>query len=305
MVPDLLGNVKLFSGLLTMNKVEAALLEQQLIDAAHIDDMFAICRNHGLSEVTTNEVIAHFSNTHPKEQHTMKTTITFDSPILANSFSFEAAKLGRSYLKAKQAALKARGDQQTELIQKAKIARAAWTVISGFIPPEFSYDEIVTEFCGLGREWNASGKMVAQFAEANGVDQQLAADLVARQMTVAQDYAQATRGINFGRYLSWLQDAADEHDDDTIPANIEEIILGAYNRAAQWNQPADGLMIRDFAENMGVSEILPTWADCLKANMPSAESALEARRRMSNRAAAAASAEAEAEQDLTLTHGTF
>ena len=90
-----------------------------------------------------------------------------------------------------------------------------------------------------------------------------------------------------------------------MPADLEEIILDAYNRAAQWNQPGDGLLIREFAESIGVSDILPTWAEVLKKNMPSAEAAIEARKRMSNRAAAAASAEQEAEQELTQTFGTF
>ena len=147
--------------------------------------------------------------------------------------------------------------------------------------------------------------MVADFAAANGIDQQLAADLVGRQMIVAQDYAQATRSVKFGRYLSWLEDAASEATGEELPDNLEEIVLDAYKRAAQWNQPGDGLLIREFAESMGISDILPTWAECLKANMPTAEQAMEAQKRMSNRAAAAASAEQEAEQELTQTYGTF
>ena len=239
------------------------------------------------------------------EQTTMQTRKSFDSQILARSFDFEVQKTGRSYLKAKDAALKARGQQQAELIEEAKAKRQDFINIMNFAPEESSLSDIVTEYCGLGREWNANGKMVKDFAEANGIDQQLAADLVGRQMTVAQDYAQATRGIKFGRYLSWLEDAAAEATGDELPRNLEEIVLSAYNRAAQWNQPADGLLIREFAEQMGISEILPTWADCLKKNMPSAEAAMEARKRMSNRAAAAASAEQEAEQELTQTFGTF
>lgn len=240
-------------------------------------------------------------------EQTMNTTTrkSFDSQILARSFDFEVQKAGRSYLKAKDAALKARGQQQAELIDEAKAKRQDFINIMNFAPEESSLSDIVTEYCGLGREWNANGKMVKDFADANGVDQALAADLVSRQMTVAQDYAQATRGIKFGRYLSWLEDAAAEATGDELPRNLEEIVLSAYNRAAQWNQPADGLLIREFAEQMGISEIMPTWADCLKCNMPSAEAAMEARKRMSNRAAAAASAEQEAEQELTQTFGTF
>ena len=239
------------------------------------------------------------------EQNTMTSRKSFDSQILARSFDFEVQKAGRSYLKAKDAALKARGQQQAELIEEAKARRQAFINISVYAPEETNYSDIVTEYCGLGREWNANGKMVTQFAEANGVDQQLAADLVSRQMIVAQDYAQATRGVKFGRYLSWLEDAASEANGDEMPADLEEITLDAYNRAAQWNQPGDGLLIREFAESIGVSDILPTWAEVLKKNMPSAEAAIEARKRMSNRAAAAASAEQEAEQELTQTYGSF
>lgn len=261
--------------------------------------------------LTKTEVLNMADNANSRDyshlEQTMNTTTrkSFDSQILARSFDFEVQKVGRSYLKAKDAALKARGQQQAELIEEAKAKRQDFINIMNFAPEESSLSDIVTEYCGLGREWNANGKMVKDFAEANGVDQALAADLVGRQMTVAQDYAQATRGVKFGRYLSWLEDAAAEATGDELPRNLEEIVLSAYNRAAQWNQPADGLLIREFAEQMGISEIMPTWADCLKRNMPSAEAAMEARKRMSNRAAAAASAEQEAEQELTQTFGTF
>lgn len=261
--------------------------------------------------ITKTEVLNMADNANSRDyshlEQTMSTTTrkSFDSQILARSFDFEVQKAGRSYLKTKDAALKARGQQQAELIEEAKAKRKDFINIMNFAPEESSLSDIVTEYCGLGREWNANGKMVKDFAEANGVDQALAADLVSRQMTVAQDYAQATRGVKFGRYLSWLEDAAAEATGDELPRNLEEIVLSAYNRAAQWNQPADGLLIREFAEQMGISEIMPSWADCLKRNMPSAEAAMEARKRMSNRAAAAASAEQEAEQELTQTFGTF
>lgn len=260
--------------------------------------------------ITKTEVLNMADNANSRNyshlEHTMTTARkSFDSQILARAFDFAVQKAGRSYLKAKDAALKARGNQQAELIEEAKMRRQAFINVTPYAPEETQFSDIVTEYCGMGREWNANGKMVAQFAEANGIDQQLAADLVGRQMTVAQDYAQATRGIKFGRYLSWLEDAANEATGEELPADLEEIVLDAYKRAAQWNQPADGMLIREFAEEMGISDILPSWADCLKANMPSAEAAMEARKRMANRAAAAASAEQEAEQELTQTYGNF
>ena len=272
------------------------------------ESVYDIAKATGL---TKTEVLNMADNANSRDyshlENTMNTTTrkSFDSQILARSFDFEVQKAGRSYLKAKDVALKARGQQQAELIEEAKAKRQDFINIMNFAPEESSLSDIVTEYCGLGREWNANGKMVKDFAEANGVDQALAADLVSRQMTVAQDYAQATRGVKFGRYLSWLEDAAAETTGDELPHNLEEIVLSAYNRAAQWNQPADGLLIREFAEQMGISEIMPSWADCLKRNMPSAEAAMEARKRMSNRAAAAASAEQEAEQELTQTFGNF
>lgn len=272
------------------------------------ETVYDIAKATGLSKT---EVLNMADNANSRDyshlEKTMNTTNrkSFDSQILARSFDFEVQKAGRAYLKAKDAALKARGQQQAELIEEARAKRQDFINIMNFAPEETSLSDIVTEYCGLGREWNANGKMVKDFAEANGIDQQLAADLVGRQMVVAQDYAQATRGIKFGRYLSWLEDAASEATGDELPRNLEEIVLSAYNRAAQWNQPADGLLIREFAESMGISDILPTWAECLKANMPTAEQAMEARKRMSNRAAAAASAEQEAEQELTQIYGSF
>jgi hypothetical protein len=287
-----------------MKQLEASrAIAQALRDGA---TPYQVAKAAGLSKTEVLNMADNANSRNYQELNTMKTSHTYESAILANSFLFEAQKAGRAYLKAKDAALKARGNQQAELIDNAKKARAVWSVISAWIPEDATntLSDIVTEYCGLGREWNANGKMVKQFADANGIDQQLAADLVGRQMTVAQDYAQATRGIKFGRYLSWLEDAAADSEGDE-PANLEEIILGAYNRAAQWNQPGDGLLIREFAENMGVSEILPTWADCLTKNMPTAEQAMEARKRISNRAQAAAAAEQEAEQDLIAAHGAF
>lgn len=259
--------------------------------------------------ITETEVLNMADNANSRnytEVNTMTSTRkTFESQILGRAFDFEVQKAGRSYLKAKDAALKAQGNQQAELIKTAQDARAAFVTIMAFAPEETQLSDIVTEYCGLGREWNANGKAVAQFASANGIDQQLAADLVGRQMTVAQDYAQATRGVKFGRYLAWLEDAAAEMQGDELPKNLEEIVLEAYKRAAQWNQPGDGLLIREFAESVGVSEILPSWQDNLKANMPTAEQAMEARKRISNRAQAAAAAEQEAEAELAQTYGNF
>lgn len=286
-----------------MNQQQRIGLVAKLQQAQHRDDAFAICRNFGLDEIQTNEVIANLFHQEPIMQ--AQTRRTFDSQILARSFDFEAQRRIRTYLKKKDAALKARGNQQAELIEEARAARAALVSFTPWMPEDTSIEEAVTEYCGLGREWNATGKMVGQFAEANGIDQQLAADLVSRQMTVAQDYAQATRGVKFGRYISWIEDAMAESTGDEIPDNLEELVLSAYNRAAQWNQPGDGLLIRDFAERMDIADVLPTWAEALKKNMPSAEQALEARKRIANRAAAAASAEQEAEQELTQTYGNF
>ena len=288
-----------------MNKLEQCKIISEAIENGY--PVYDIAKSLG---ITKTEVLNIADNAKSRdyshlEQNTMTTRKSFDSQILARAFDFAVQKAGRSYLKAKDVALKARGQHQAELIEEAKARRQAFINISVYAPEETNYSDIVTEYCGLGREWNANGKMVTQFAEANGVDQQLAADLVGRQMIVAQDYAQATRGVKFGRYLSWLEDAASEAIGDEMPADLEEIILDAYNRAAQWNQPGDGLLIREFAESIGVSDILPTWAEVLKKNMPSAEAAIEARKRMSNRAAAAASAEQEAEQELTQTYGSF
>ena len=269
------------------------------------ETVYDIAKATGLSKT---EVLNMADNAKSRDysqlEQNMKTVKTFDSQILAKAFSFEAQKAARNYLKRKDAALKARGDAQASLIQEAKQARAVWSVMSGWITDDFNLADVVNEYCGLGREWNASGKMVAEFAAANNVDQQLAADLVGRQMTVAQDYAQATRGIKFGQNINWLEDAAADCD-GSAPANLEEITIDSYNRAAAWNQPGDGLLIREFAENMGISEILPTWAEALKKNMPTAEQALEARKRISNRAQAAAAAEQEAEQHLVAQYGNF
>ena len=275
-----------------------------MLDASTPAEVFGIAARYGLDKTQAVRAVHHLFNS--SENTIMaQTRKSFDSQILSKSFDFEVQKAGRSYLKTKAAAFKARGQQQAELIDEARKARQAFTNLMPFCPEDTNFADIVTEYCGLGREWNASGKMVQQFADANGVDQALAAELVTRQMTVAQDYAQATRSVNFGRYLSWLEDAAADSTGDETPANLEEIVLAAYNRAAQWNQPADGLLIREFAENAGVSEILPTWADCLKKNMPSAEAAMEARKRMSTRAQAVAAAEQEAEQELITTFGAF
>ena len=288
--------------------MKAILLSKAIAKALEQGEtVYDIAKATGLSktEVLNMADNANSRDYYHLEETTMQTRKSFESQILARAFDFAVQKAGRAYLKAKDAALKARGEQQAELIEEAKMRRQAFINVSNYAPEETQYSDIVTEYCGLGREWNASGKMVADFAAANGIDQQLAADLVGRQMVVAQDYAQATRSVKFGRYLSWLEDAASEATGDELPDDLEEIVLDAYKRAAQWNQPADGLLIREFAESMGISDILPTWAECLKANMPTAEQAMEARKRMSNRAQAAAAAEQEAEQELTQTYGSF
>lgn len=152
--------------------------------------VYDIAKATGLSKT---EVINMADNANSRDyshlEKTMNTTNrkSFDSQILARSFDFEVQKAGRAYLKAKDAALKARGQQQAELVEEAKAKRQDFINIMNFAPEESNLSDIVTEYCGLGREWNANGKMVKDFAEANGIDQQLAADLVGRQMVVAQD----------------------------------------------------------------------------------------------------------------------
>ena len=198
-------------------------------------DSKLLSRKLGITETEVINMAENATTRNYTEINTMTTRKSFDSQILAKAFDFETQKAGRSYLKAKDAALKAQGNQQAELIKTAQEKRAAFVSIMAYAPEETQLADIVTEYCGLGREWNANGKAVTEFAAANGIDQQLAADLVGRQMTVAQDYAQATRGVKFGRYLSWLEDAAAETQGDELPANLEEIVLDAYKRAAQWN----------------------------------------------------------------------
>jgi len=236
---------------------------------------------------------------------------SYESEILAQSINFEGEKRARTWLKLRNVALKTRpqgmdGHTQEDAVKDSKAARQAFIDLVPFLPAEFSVEKVVYDFCGFGKEWGATGRMVQEFAAANGVDQALAAELVGRQMTVAQDYTQATRGTQVSRFMDLVNRAMDEANDldaDCIPDDMEDVITAAYNRAAKWNKPADGLLIADFALEFEL--VLPSWADALKANMPSAEEALAARKRLGNRAAAQAAAEAQADADIMDAHGEF
>ena len=264
-----------------------------------------------MPEETINEIIAQAFATNAEEQaeqvtvgHSAQTRPMYHTELLESAFAFEGRLVGQRYLKAKDRAIAARAADQAELVEAARAARRAWVAIVPYMPEVVTYDEIAKEHCGLGRDWVANGKMVKQFADANGCDQQTAADLVSRSLTVAQDYVQAKRGLKFDSYCAWLDDAAQEAGDEQ-PANLEEIVLGAYKQAAKWNRPADGLLIREFAKDLGISDALPEWVDMLKANMPTEQEALIARRRMSDRADRAAQAEKEAEAEVLARYGTF
>ena len=257
----------------------------------------------GISDTEVENLAANAERNYQEIEMTT-TTKNYESTILANAFAFEGQKLARKYLKAKANAIKMKGAYVAEAIKEAQEARSQFAGISKWLPEEFSTTDVVTEFCGIGREWAATGKMVAEFAAKNNIDMALAAELVTRQLTTAQDYTQATRAGNIGKYVGWLEDAAAD-EGNISDATLEDILVSAYNRAAKFNSPADGLLIRDFAESQGCSECLPTWAEALQKNLPSAEEAAEARKRMSNRAAAAAAAEQEAEQGLLDAYGKF
>lgn len=274
----------------------------------------------GVAEETINEVLSMAFPQPDQEKTAMQqaleaaavhipthTRIEYQSDLLKNSFIYAIERAGRSYLKAKNAAIRAKGAYQEQAINDAKTARAAFMSLVQYAPADWTPDNVVLEFCGMGREWNASGKMVSQFAQANGVDEQLAIDLVSRQMTVAQDYAQATRGNQFGLYLNWLASLVTEAETDGAPEpeELESILQDAYKRAAQWNLPADGLLIKEFAQEIGCSECLPNWADNLKANMPTPEQAAAARQRIAKRAEAQAAQAAEQEDELRRRYGDF
>ena len=263
----------------------------------------------GLDETIILNMIDNANSRDYTEVNTMKThsRIEYQSDLLKNSFVFALESAGRSYLKAKFAALRAKGAYQAEAIKTAQEHRTAFGALSQYAPLDWTPENVVTEFCGMGREWNATGKAVQQFAEANQIDAQTAADLVSQQMIVAQDYAQATRGQQFGVYLGWLHQVIQTAEEEGFaePENLEKIVQDAYKRAAQWNLPQDGILIREFAGELGISDCLPSWADNLKANMPTPEQAAAARLRMAQRSAQQSARDAEAEDELRRRHGEF
>lgn len=288
-------------------KTEALLVAQA--QAVGKDSFIVEAEEAGLDELTINELVTiAFNQTNTPEQITMShTRLVYQSDLLKNSFVFAIERAGRLYLRFKNSAIRAKGAYQEQAISDAKQARKSFMSLVQYAPADWTPDDIVLEFCGMGREWNASGKMVKQFVDANGVDEQLAIDLVSRKMTVAQDYAQATRGNQFNLYLGWLNTTITEAEQDGAPEpeELETILQDAYKRAAQWNLPADGLLIREFAKELGCVECLPSWVDNLKANMPTAEQAATARRHITKRAEQQAAQAAEQEDELRRRYGDF
>jgi Tfp pilus assembly major pilin PilA len=230
----------------------------------------------------------------------------YESQGLAKAFDFACSRSVTAYLKAKDSALKAKGAYMADAVQNAKDKRAeaiAWLAMSS---AEWDMTTCITEYCGHGREWAANGKAVAQYAEANQIDTQTAADLLGRSMAVAQDYAQSTRGMKFAKYMDWINAMFNEINDDgaKYPENIEEVVLNAYQFAAKYNQPAEGILISDWAKKE-LDYDLPSWKDTLIASLPSKEDAAASRTRMATRAAALAQQEAEAEDEARRIYGDF
>ena len=112
------------------------------------ESVYAIAKATGL---TKTEVLNMADNANSRDyshlENTMSTTTrkSFDSQILARSFDFEVQKAGRSYLKAKDVALKARGQQQAELIEEAKAKRQDFINIMNFAPEESSLSDNIAD----------------------------------------------------------------------------------------------------------------------------------------------------------------
>ncbi len=237
---------------------------------------------------------------------THRTTTNYESQGLTKAFDFACNRSVTAYLKAKDAALRSKGAYMAEAVANAKAKRAEAVAWLGMASAEWDMSACITEYCGHGREWAASGKAVAQYAEANGLDTQTAADLVGRSFAVAQDHAQATRGLKFSRYMDWINALFHEINDDgaTYPEDIETVVKQAYDFAAKYNQPAEGILIADWALKELHYE-LPSWKDTLLANLPSKADAEASRARMATRAAAMAQQEAEQEDEARRIYGEF
>ena len=236
-----------------------------------------------------------------------RTFPTYQSEILERSVIFAIERAGSAYLKQKERARKAQGNAVEQEVMKAKDARQHFINWLGFAPVEWTPEDMVSRFVGDGDPWQVKGQKIHDFAAANGISIELATELQARSITVAQDYIQATRSPRRAGFMAWVESCIQAADDgDSMePDDLGSVILDAYTRAASYNKPEEGLLIHDFAADQGISDELPTWAEMLQKAMPSEASAARARERIAQRAANLEAAAAEQENELRRRYGEF
>jgi len=236
-----------------------------------------------------------------------RTFPSYRSEILERSVTFAIERAGSQYLKDKDRARKAHGQSVEAAVRTAQDSRQHFINWLAFIPASWTPDNMLSRFCGEGDQWQAKGQKVQEYAAANGISIQDAADLQGRSLTVAQDYIQTVRSPRRAGYAAWIDACINcvEDGDALEPSNLGAVLTDAYLRAAAYNKPDDGLMIHDFACEQGISDELPTWLEALKKALPDEAAAGRARERIAQRAANVEAAAAEAEDELRQRYGDF
>lgn len=187
------------------------------------------------------------------------------SEILANSVSFALRKEASAFLKAREAVVKCKhASAMDDLKAAARFARQRLEALMAITEQDFSADEVIENFVGLGKVWSANDSMIIKTATEQGISYEQAREILEVSLTQAQLYAQSTRANLLGIYEGWLCDLAPQvHQAAAQEANnvLQTIIQEAYAKAGEWLRRDEGLLIEATAKDWEFT--LPKWADVL------------------------------------------
>lgn len=186
------------------------------------------------------------------------------SEIAQSQIIFAMNNVARKFLKARDAVVKNKHASAMDDLKKT--AREHQNTLGYLIRVsgcEINAAQVAAEFCGYGREWQASAKAVQEAADLHGISLDEARDMLEATMAQAQLHSQVQRGRLVDIFMGWLSDvdAEDAQRTDEGDRILAEAIQKAYATAGQWLRRDEGVLIEGDAEEHGIT--LPFWKDVL------------------------------------------
>lgn len=187
------------------------------------------------------------------------------SQILANSVDFLLKRKAQQFIKAREAVVKCQSVSAiADLKANAKSLRNDIEWLIATCDQDFSADEVIENYIGLGRVWTANADQIAKTADDQGINYDQAREVLEVTLAQAQLYAQTNRGNLVGIYQGWLSDIDANNNptgNDAVRKELAEAVNQAYGKAGEWLRRDEGILIEASASDWEIK--LPTWAEVL------------------------------------------